>query len=75
MLVCMAVGRNFSRGDTSGFFQKFFYGGPKVVKFGFNHSKLRKHPFLQKFSNSCPSSDTHMLVCGKSSCHTIKKFG
>jgi len=41
MLVCMGVGRNFSWGATSGFFQMFFYGKPKVMKFGFYHSKLR----------------------------------
>jgi len=29
MLVCMGVGRNFSRGGTKGFFQKFFYWGQK----------------------------------------------
>jgi len=75
MLVCMDVGRNFSRGGTSGFFQTFFYGGPKVVKFGFYHSKLRKQRFLLKFSNSCPSSDPYMLVYRKSSCHTIKQVG
>jgi len=73
MLVCMGVGRNFSRGATSGFFQKFFYGRPKVVKFVFYHSKLRKQRLLLKLSNSCPSSDTQMLVCRKGSCHTIKK--
>jgi len=39
MLVCMGVGRNFSRGATSGLLQTFFYGGPKVVKFVFYHSK------------------------------------
>jgi len=58
MLVCIGVGRNFSKVGTSGFFQKCFYGGPKVVKFAFFHSKLRKQRFLMKFSNSCPSSDT-----------------
>ena len=74
VLVCMGVGGNFSKGGgTSGFFQKFFYGRPKVVKFVFYHSKLRKQHFLLKFSNSCPYSHTHMLVCRKSSCHTIKK--
>ena len=73
MLVCMGVGKNFFRGTTSGFFQTFFYGRPKVVKFGFYHSKLRKQHFLLKLSNSWHSSDTHMLVCRKSSCHTIKK--
>jgi len=52
MLVCMGVGRSFSGEDTSGYFQTFFYGGPKVVKFGFYHSKLRKQHFLLKFSNS-----------------------
>jgi len=45
------------------------------MKFGFYHSKLRKQRFLLIFSNSCPSSDTRMLVSRKSSCHTIKKFG
>jgi len=38
MLVCMGVGRNFSKGTTSGFKKKFFYGRPKVVKLGFYHS-------------------------------------
>jgi len=51
----------FQRG-TSGLFQKFFCGGPKVVKFDFYHSKLRKQRFLLKFSNSCPPSDTHACV-------------
>jgi len=35
MLVCMVVRKNFSRGSTSGFFETFFYGKPKVVKFVF----------------------------------------
>ena len=64
MFVCMGVGRNFSAGAASVFFQKFFYGGPKVVKFGFCHSKLRKQHFLLKFSNSCPLP-TPILVCKK----------
>jgi len=42
----MGVGRNFSRGATSGFFQTFYKGEPKVVKFGFQHSKLRKTTFF-----------------------------
>ena len=54
------------------FSKSFSWEGPKVVKFGFYHSKLRKQPFLLKFSNSCPLP-TPMLVCRKSSCHTIKK--
>jgi len=58
-------------GVTNGFFQKFFCVGPNVVKFILYHSKLRKEHFLLKFSNSFPSSDTHMIVCRKSSCHTI----
>ena len=45
-LVCMGVGRILSRGE----------------KFVFYHSKLRKQPFLLKFSNSCPPSDTHACV-------------
>jgi len=31
----------FQGGGTIGFFLTFFYGGPKVVKFVFYHSKLR----------------------------------
>jgi len=30
MLACMGVGRNFSRGGTSGLFKKFIYGRQKV---------------------------------------------
>jgi len=37
--------------------------GPKVVKFVFSHSKLRKQPFFLKFSKSrkanAPPSDSH----------------
>jgi len=58
MLVCIGVGKILSRGA----FQKVFLGGPKVVKFVFYHSKLRKQPFLLKFSNSCPHTDTHACV-------------
>jgi len=72
---CLASEGIFPGGGTSGYFPKFFYGGPKVVKLGFYHSKLRKQRFLLRFSNSCPSSDTHVLLRRKSSCHTIKNFG
>jgi len=43
-------------------FLNFFLLWPKLVKFGFYHSKYRNHPFLLQFSNSCPSSSTNMLV-------------
>ena len=62
MLVCMGVGRNFSRDATSGFFQTFFYGGPKVVKPAFYHSKLRKQHFLLNFTNPSTPSDTPACV-------------
>ena len=74
MLVCMGVGRNFSRGGTSGFFQKFSAGG-KSGEICFLSLEIKKQHYLLKFSNSCPSSDTHMLVCRKCSCHTIKNLG
>ena len=48
--------------------------GANVVKFGFYHSKFRTQPFLLNFSNSCPSSNTHMLACRKCSCHTTKNW-
>jgi len=74
-LLTALVLKEFFQGGTSGFFQTFFCGGPNVEKFVSYHSILRKQRFLLKFSNSCPSSDIHMLVCRKSSCHTIKNFG
>ena len=45
MLVCMGVGKNFSIA-TSGFFQIFSYKRPKVAKFVFYHSKLKKTAFF-----------------------------
>jgi len=74
MLVCMGVGRDYSLGGHQWIFPKVFYWVSKVLKFVFYHSKFRKQDFILKFSNSSPSSDTHMIVCRKSSCHTIKKF-
>jgi len=69
----MDVGRIFSGGGTSGFFQTFFWGGAKVVKFVFYHPKLRKHPFLLKFQIPV-LLPTPVLVCGKNLCHTIKNW-
>jgi len=43
----MGVGRNFSRGGAVGDLPKnFSRGGPKVVKFVFYPSKLKKQPFF-----------------------------
>ena len=39
-------------GATRGFFQIFFQGWPKVVKFVFSLSKLRKQPILTNISKS-----------------------
>jgi len=45
----MGVGRIFSReGSDRGFSQKFFQGGPKVVKFGVYPSKLKKQQLFAK---------------------------
>jgi len=49
--VYMGVGRIFSRSARRGFSQ-FFPGGPKVVKFDFYPSKLKKQPFLPIISKS-----------------------
>jgi len=46
MIGSMGVGRIFSRGASRGFCQNFFQGGPKVVKFGFYRSKLKKTTFF-----------------------------
>jgi len=37
------------QGGTSGFFQTFFWGCPKVMKFVFYQWKLRKQLFFWKF--------------------------
>jgi len=61
----MGVGRIFP-GRAIGSFSKIFLGGPKVAKFVFSHSKLRKQPFLLKFSKYrgpwplAPPSDAHV---------------
>jgi len=62
----MGVWGIFSRGVALGDFFKIFLGRePKVVKFDFSQSKLRKQPFLLKFSKSrgvktpCPPSNAH----------------
>jgi len=57
--VFMGLGKIFSRGGTRGFFQNFSRVGPKVVKFVFSHSKLRK-PFLLKRSK-CKRDKTPLL--------------
>jgi len=45
--------KDFFQGGAVGDFLKIFSkGGPKVVKFGFYPSKLKKQPFLQIISKS-----------------------
>ena len=73
MLVCMGVERNFSRGWPLVNF-KVFLREAKSSEICFSPLEIKKTAFLLKFSNSCPSSDTHLLVCRKRSCHTIKKL-
>ena len=58
--------KDFFHGGALGDFSKIFSGGAKVMKFVFLLSKLRKQPFLLKFSKSRgswpplpPSSDVH----------------
>jgi len=64
MLVCMGVGRNFSRGGTSGFLLKFFYGGPKVVKFGFTTRNREQH-FCWNFQIPAPLPTPICLCVGR----------
>jgi len=63
MLVCMAVGKIFSKGALVDFFQKFSRGA-KSGKICFYHSKLRKQHFLLKLSNFCPPSDQAVISLG-----------
>jgi len=52
--LCGVRGRrkDFFQGGTTRGFSKIFLGGPKVVKFVFSHSNLRKQPCAVKFSKS-----------------------
>jgi len=46
----MVFGKDFSRGGALGDFSNIFLGGgPKVVKYHFSHSKLRKFLFMEIF--------------------------
>ena len=47
--LAMGVRRNLPREGPLGDFSKILLEGPKVVKFIFSHSKLRKQPFLTFF--------------------------
>ena len=49
--LAMGVRRNLPREGPLGDFSKILLGGPKVVKFIFSHSKLRKQPFFDIFQN------------------------
>ena len=46
-----------------------------MVKFVFYHSKLRKQPYLLKFSNSFSPSDTHACVEEKIRATPLKNWG
>ena len=109
-LLCLGIGRKFSRGqwlkwqlrpslpvpvflikysvlgrdaeinwtDPGGAlvdFSKRFCSRAKSDEIWFLPLEIKKTVFLLKIWNSCPSSDTHMLVCRKRSCHTIKNLG
>jgi len=56
IITCKTLGHRrrkyFAQGGALGDFSKIFLGGRKVVKFVFSHLKLRKQPFLLKFSKS-----------------------
>jgi len=52
----------FPGGGPSGFFKMFFKCWPKVVKFVFCHSKLRKQPFFAEIFKLLHHSDTHACV-------------
>jgi len=60
----MGVGRIFTRGVPVDFSKRFSRDWPKVVKFGFHRSKLRKQPVLMTFQIPAPIP-TPKLVCRK----------
>jgi len=65
--LCGVHGRrkDFFQGGPLGHFSKIFLGGGNTVKFVFSHLKLRKQPFLVKFSKSrmpFPPSGAHGWV-------------
>jgi len=52
----------FQGGSTSGFFEKFFWGCPKVVKVIFLPFETKKTAIFLTISNSCHHSDSHACV-------------
>jgi len=55
MLVCMGVGRIFSRGGTSGFFQKCFLGrGAKSCEIWVLSGETKKTAFFAETSKFVP---------------------
>jgi len=64
MLLCIGVGRIFTRGVPVDFSKRFSRDWSKVVKFGFHHSKLRKQPVLITFQIPSPIP-TQKLVSRK----------
>ena len=65
----------FQGGGTSGFFQKYFYGGPKQVKFVFYHSKLRKQHICWNCQIPAPLRTPIYLCVGKVCTKQLKNMG
>ena len=59
----MGVGIFFPGAPLVDFFKSFSGGGPKVVKFVFHHSKLRKQLFCRNFQVPAPLPTPNACLC------------
>jgi len=74
MLVCIGVGGNFSRGSHWWIFPKVFLWGAKNGEIWFLPLEIKKKAFFAEIFKFLPLFG-HPLVCRKSLCQTIKKYG
>jgi len=66
--------KEFFFGSHQWIFPKAFLRGVKRGEICFLPLKIKKRAFFTEIFKFLPSSDIHMFVCRKSSCHTIKKI-
>ena len=67
--------REFFQGGHYWIFPKIFLRGAKNSEICFLPLEIKKTAYLLKFSNSCPSTDIHMLCAGKVCAKQLKNMG
>ena len=75
MLVCMDVGRNFSRGAASGFFPSFSRGGGKSGEIWFLTLETKKTALFAEIFKFLPLFRHSFLCVGKVRATPVKNRG